>query len=145
MTFAEKIKSAREARNTTQQELCDQIHVSRRTITAYESGTAFPRASTMRKLAACLGVSIDYLSDDTVSDPAYGLEEQSYIEQVRDLYGNKGAAEMKFLLERNAALFAGGELPQEAKDAFFEAVMKAYITCKEESKKTFGRKHHENG
>lgn len=85
------------------------------------------------------------LSDDTVSDPAYGLEEQSYIEQVRDLYGNKGAAEMKFLLERNAALFAGGELPQEAKDAFFEAVMKAYITCKEESKKTFGRKHHENG
>ena len=44
-----------------------------------------------------------------------------------------------------AALFAGGELPQEAKDAFFEAVMKAYITCKEESKKTFGRKHHENG
>lgn len=32
----------------------------------------------MHKLAACLGVSIDYLSDDTVSDPAYGLEEQSY-------------------------------------------------------------------
>ena len=125
----------------TQQERCDQVHVSRRTITAYEGGTAFPRASTMRKLAACLGVSIEYLSDDSISDPTYGLEEQGYIEQVRDLYGNKGAAEMKFLLERNVALFAGGEFPQEAKDAFFEAVMKAYITCKEESRKTFGQKH----
>ena len=136
MTFAEKIKSVRETRHMTQQELCDQIHVSRRTITAYENGAAYPRASTMRKLAACLGVSIDYLRDDSISDPTYGLEKQEYIEQVRDLYGNKGAAEMEFLLKRNAALFAGGEFPQEAKDAFFEAVMQAYIACREGSPKT---------
>ena len=47
---------------------------------------------------------------------------------------------MDELLERNAALFAGGELSEEAKDAFFTAVTKAYLECKEEARKTFGRK-----
>lgn len=40
----------------------------------------------------------------------------------------------------NAALFAGGELSQDQKDAFFQAVMTAYVTCKEEAKAKFGRK-----
>ena len=39
----------------------------------------------------------------------------------------------------NAALFAGGELSQEQKDAFFEAIMASYLTCKEEAKKKFGK------
>lgn len=47
---------------------------------------------------------------------------------------------MNELLERNAALFAGGELSQEAKDDFFQAVTKAYLLCKEEARKTYGRK-----
>ena len=38
------------------------------------------------------------------------------------------------------ALFAGGELDEEAKDAFYQAVTKAYLSCKMEAKKTFGRK-----
>lgn len=33
-----------------------------------------------------------------------------------------------------------GELSEEAKDAFFTAVTKAYLECKEEARKTFGRK-----
>lgn len=48
---------------------------------------------------------------------------------------------MDSLLEQNLALFAGGELDQGAKDAFFEAVMKAYLKCKDEARKTFGRKN----
>ena len=48
---------------------------------------------------------------------------------------------MAELLEANAALFAGGELSQDEKDAFFEAVMKAYLTCKEEAREKFGRKN----
>ena len=44
------------------------------------------------------------------------------------------------ILEANRALFAGGELDEEAKDAFYQAVTKAYLSCKMEAKKTFGRK-----
>ena len=47
---------------------------------------------------------------------------------------------MEGLLAANTALFAGGELSQEQKDAFFEAVTKAYFACKGEAKKKYGRK-----
>ena len=39
------------------------------------------------------------------------------------------------ILEANRALFAGGELDEEAKDAFYQAVTKAYLSCKMEAKK----------
>ena len=45
--------------------------------------------------------------------------------------GNMGE---KTLLDKVA------ELDEEAKDAFYQAVTKAYLSCKMEAKKTFGRK-----
>lgn len=53
MTFSDKIKRAREVAGFTQQQLADQVGVSKRTIAAYESTDAKARPSTMRKLAAC--------------------------------------------------------------------------------------------
>lgn len=80
------------------------------------------------------------MSKDEIDDPAYGIEKQPYVEATRELYGNKAAREIDFLMERNIALFAGGEIPQEAKDAYFEAVMQAYLECKAQAKAKFGRK-----
>ncbi|MCR5611917.1 MAG: hypothetical protein K6F68_08850 [Clostridiales bacterium] len=59
---------------------------------------------------------------------------------ARERYGASGVRDMDDLLSANTALFAGGDLSQEQKDAFFEAFMKAYITCKEEARKRFGKK-----
>ena len=140
MTFSDKIKRSREVRGLSQQQLADLTGVSKRTIASYESTNAMARLSTMRKLAEALQVSLDYLQNEDIIDPTYGMEKKEYVDQARARYGEKAAKEMDFLLEKNAALFAGGELSQEAKDAFFEAVMKAYLTCKDEAKKTFGRK-----
>ncbi len=44
------------------------------------------------------------------------------------------------MLEENTALFAGGELSQEEKDTYFNALMTAYITCRETAKEKYGRK-----
>ena len=44
------------------------------------------------------------------------------------------------MLRENQALFAGGTISEEAKDAYFQAVMKAYLECKEAAKETYGRK-----
>ena len=140
MNFSDKVKRSRELRGFTQQTLADEINVSKRTIAAYETTGAKPRPATMRKLAAALKVSVDYLTIDEVPDPEYGLEKQGYVDQARELYGAHAAREMNALLEQNAALFAGGELSQEAKDDFFAAVMKSYLACKEAAKKTYGRK-----
>ena len=140
MTFSDKIKVSRELCNLTQQQLADKVGVSKRTIASYESSGAIARSSTMRKLAVALNVSYDYLSNDEVTDPKQGIEKINHIEEVRGQFGDKAALEVDELLERNAALFAGGELSEEAKDAFFTAVTKAYLECKEEARKTFGRK-----
>ena len=140
MTFSDKIKLSRELCNLTQQQLADKVGVSKRTIASYESSGAIARSSTMRKLARALNVSYDYLTNDDITDPKQGIEKIEYIEEARNQFGNRAAKEVDELLERNAALFAGGELSEEAKDAFFTAVTKAYLECKEQAKKTYGRK-----
>ena len=141
MTFSDKVKRAREVAGLTQDELAQAIGVSRRTITAYESEGAVARRSTTEKLAYALKVSVKYLTDEKCTDPLAEIEKDEYIEQARALYGSKGVRDMDELLKDNAALFAGGDLSQEQKDAFIEAVMKAYITCKEEAKIKFGSKN----
>lgn len=140
MEIAQKIKKAREALRLTQQELSILVGTSKRSVAAWEIGQSLPRPATLRKIASALKVSPDYLKLDSIDDPAYGMEKQEYINEARDKFGEKAAKEMDFLLERQKVFFAGGEISQEAKDAYFEAVMKAYLKSKEAAKKTFGKK-----
>ncbi len=141
--FAEKLKAARAEADLSQAALAEQVDVSIRSISAYETGMAIPRGSTMRKLAHALAVSLEYLTNDEVTDPKAGMAKEIVLEDIRGRYGSKGVAEADMLLQRNRALFAGGVLTQDAKDAFFQAVMTAYVTCKEEAKETFGHKKDE--
>ncbi len=138
--FSEKVKDARIERKFTQTQLAKAVGVSLRTILAYEKGEKKPRQSTMIKLAKALSVSVKFLSDDECEQPLLDIEKDGYIEEARAMYGAKGARDVDTLLDDNAALFAGGELSQDQKDAFFDAVMKAYITSKEAAKIKFGHK-----
>lgn len=138
-TFSQKIREARTLLKLNQEELGKLIGVSTRAVVAYETTDTRPRAATMRKLAQTLQVSVDYLTNDEIDDPLYGIEKQPFVEETRNLYGDKAAREIDFLMERNAALFAGGEISQEAKDAYFEAVMQAYLECKNKARETFGK------
>lgn len=137
--FGNKVKEARELLNLSQAELAERVGLSQRSITAYETNATKPRGRTAQKLARALNVSLDYLLNDDLEDPRYGIEKDPYLEQARDAYGLNGETEAKMLLEKNMALFAGGTLSQEAKDAFFAAVMTAYVTCKENARKIYGR------
>ena len=139
-SFAEKIKDARTELGISQTELGEKVGVSLRSILAYEKGTAKPRQSTALKLAKALGVSVKFLVDDNCENPVEDIEKDGYIEMARAKYGARGARDVEALLEENMALFAGGEISQSEKDAFFNAVMTAYITCKEEAKIKFDRK-----
>ena len=136
--FSEKLKKHREDLEMNQQQLADLVGVSKRMIAAYETNESMPRRKIMEKLASALKVSVDYLVSDAVTDPLFGIEKAPYIAEARRLYGKKGANEAELLLEQNMALFAGGNLDQEAKDQFFEAVMRAYLACKEEARRIYG-------
>ena len=138
--FADKVKDARISLGMSQTQLAQEVGVSSRSVQAYESGEKKPRQAMMAKLAKALKVSIRFLSDDECEDPVADIEKDNYIEEARERYGAKGARDMDQLLADNAALFAGGELSQDQKDAFFQAVMTAYVTCKEDAKKKFGKR-----
>ncbi len=139
-SFPTKLKNARVTLNLSQNQLSKQVGISSRSIFAYEAGAKTPRPATLLKLAKALKVSSKYLSDDACENPVEDIEKDGYIEKARALYGLSGAIDVDFLLEQNKALFAGGELSQEEKNAYFEAVMTAYITCKEAAKIKFGPK-----
>ena len=142
-TFSEKVREARQLLTLSQEELGRLVGVSARAVVAYETTETKPRASTLRKLAETLKVSVDYLKNDDIDDPLYGIEKQPFVDEARALYGSKAAREIDFLMERNAALFAGGEISQEAKDAYFEAVMQAYLECKNKAREKYSSKHGE--
>lgn len=140
-SFAEKVKDARSELGLSQQQLAEMVDVSDRSIKAYERGEKKPRQGTMLKLAKALKVSVRFLSEDACENPVEDIEKDGYIAEARELYGATGARDMDQLLQENTALFAGGELSQEQKDMFFQAIMTAYVTCREEAKVKFGRKN----
>jgi transcriptional regulator with XRE-family HTH domain len=140
MKFADKVKSARAELGLTQTELGDKVGVSLRTILSYEKGEKKPRSSNLLRLASALNVSTRFLTDDSCEDPMADISKDGYISQAREKHSGISASDAEELLNNNRALFAGGELDQEAKDAFFEAVMRAYIACKDESEKRYGKK-----
>ncbi len=139
-SLSEKMKAARAELNISQAELAERTGMSKRIITAYEMGEKYPRETSLRKLAKALGVSVKFLKDNNCTNPQEEIEKDGYIEQAHTMYGAKGARDVDALLRDNAALFAGGELSQEQKDVFFEAVMKAYLTCKEKAREKYGHK-----
>lgn len=139
-TFADKVKDSRISLGMSQPQLGRLVGVSVRSIVAYEKGEKMPRQATLLKLAKALKVSTKFLTDDACENPLEDIEKDDYIAEARKQYGMSGARDVESLLLANKALFACGELSQEQKDKFFEAVMTSYVTCKESAKEKFGRR-----
>ena len=136
-TTGEKIRERRTHMGLTQTELAEQIGGTLRTITKYEKQGVMPRGRNLRELAKALNVSELYLSNDEIEDDTYGMEEAPYIDSVRESYGKQGANDMQNLLMQTQALFAGGDIPQEDKDKFFQAVMASYVATKQDASERF--------
>ncbi|MBQ7266602.1 MAG: helix-turn-helix transcriptional regulator [Firmicutes bacterium] len=140
-TLPEKIKLLRLSENLSREQLAQKVGVSKQSIGFYENNQKKPRQDTLFKLAKALNVSVKYLIDDNCENPHEGEEKDSFVNEAHTKFGSKGAREIDELLDENKALFAGGELSQEEKDAFFEAIMTAYVHCKETAKIKFGKKN----
>ena len=134
MTFGEKVKAERTKLGLNQDELAEKIGVTRRIIGSYENDKSRPRGMERYKaLAEALGENVNYLLS----------EDDAFIAEVEDKYGRRGAKQAQELLAEVTGLFAGGELDEEAKDAFYQAVTKAYLSCKMEAKKHLGEKRNQ--
>ena len=145
MSFGEKIKELRKKNNLSQAELADKIGVTQKTICNYENGTRFPKGQKIiNGFADIFDVSIDYLLNDTDIDENENNIDIEYTEEfissAKENFGYKGKKEAENLLEKTAAIFSGGSLSDEDKDAFFQSITELYFDAKSKSRKKFGKK-----
>lgn len=140
MLFKDKVKEHRGRLGLSQKQLAEKAGIGFRTIVTYESGERFPQPAQLYKLARALEVSTEYLRDDSIEDPSYGIDRMDYVEEVRHRSGNKEATDLEKMLKENQAMFAGGEISDEAKVDYFNALMEAYVECGAAAKVKFGRK-----
>ncbi|MGI6095414.1 MAG: helix-turn-helix domain-containing protein [Lachnospiraceae bacterium] len=137
MTFGEKIKEARLAMNLSQTELAQLTGISERSLYTYEQLGTLPRKNNIRKLAEALHISVSYLLDEDETDTQSQIDNDIFIMEAREKFGSKGAKEAQDVLGRVNSLFAGGDLDEEAKDVFFQAVMVVYMDSKKNAREKF--------
>lgn len=136
-SFGQKMQMARIAKKITQTDLAERVGVSRRSIFDYENNNATPRKKTMQKIAAELGVTVTYLTTPDETDTDAGKIRETYEDAVREQFGSRAVREMDDLSERGQSFFAGGDIPQEDKDAVFEILATAYYAAKSRASEKF--------
>ena len=67
MSFADRLKDARRAAGLSQEELAEQLDVSRQAVGKWEQGQAYPELEKLLALCAVLNVSADALMYDELS------------------------------------------------------------------------------
>jgi len=61
MEFQEKLQQLRKQKGLTQQELADQLYVSRTAVSKWESGRGYPNIDSLKAIAAFFSVTVDDL------------------------------------------------------------------------------------
>lgn len=143
-SFAEKLRYERKKRRMTQKDLADRLGVSTRTIVSYEKGASVPHNKKLQALAEIFGKSPEYFnisenSEKTTSDHSESKKDPNEDEnsktendsKIDEQKRAKAESEAEFIKMRATALFAGGDLPQSAKDKFFSALYDAYLSCRD--------------
>ncbi|MBO1265332.1 helix-turn-helix transcriptional regulator [Proteiniclasticum sp. SCR006] len=67
MTFSERLKNLRKERGVSQEELAKVLHITRQSISKWETGAAIPDMDKMRMLGDYYGLSLDELMDEDFS------------------------------------------------------------------------------
>jgi len=68
--LSEKSYQLRKKSGLSQEQLAEQLNVSRQAISKWESGSAFPESEKLIIISKYFGVSVDYLLKDDVEDDA---------------------------------------------------------------------------
>ena len=135
MTFGEKVKAERTKLGMSQDELAAKIGVTRRIIGSYENDKSRPRGmERYKKLAESLNVNVNYLLS----------ENEEFVLQAKQTYGYQGARDAEELIADISALFAGGELSEDAKDGVMRALQDAYWMAKEKNREKYTPKKYRN-
>lgn len=131
MNFGEKVRELRKQNGWSQEELARKLGVSLRTICTYEHGK-YPRyQKTYEDLAAIFEVDVNYLR----------TENEEFLTDVSERYGQRGQDQAKAILDQTQQLFAGGSLSPDDELAFIHEIQRLYFDSKERAKKYTPKKY----
>ena len=68
MNFGENLQKLRKEKNISQEQLAEELHVSRQTIGKWENGVTYPETECLIQISDFFEVSIDVLLKGTVTD-----------------------------------------------------------------------------
>ena len=104
-TIGRQLKTLRKSQKMTQQAVADKVGITRATLSNYEIDRRTPDLKTLRKLAECYGVSLDY-------------------------FGVVPADEVLELLARAKEVFESEHISDERKNELFDAIMRLKLNMK---------------
>ena len=129
MKIGDKIKTARKKAGITQKELAELVHVTPRCIQYYEGNIRKPQSTEIIiKLAAALNEDVTYFLSE--KELELMRENELFLGEAEHKFGKTGKAQAQNLIESAQALFAGGDLEEEDKEAFFQAITELYFDSK---------------
>ena len=130
-----EVDPLRKEKKMSQQELASMVGVSYRTIRSWEVEGRFPKQNVLyQKLADALQCDVSYLMS----------ENEAFITEASEQFGNRGARQAQQILEQAAAMFAGGSLTDEDKIAFMDEIQSLYLDSKRRAKKFTPKKYLKN-
>lgn len=121
MFFGERLKEERARAGLTQKELAAKSGLSERTIQSYELGARTPNQITsVQRIAEVLGVKTEYLLG----------EDGMLVVSAAERGGPNAKRDVSELVGELSAMFAGGELSDQDRDAAMRALNAAYWDAK---------------
>lgn len=85
MEFHEKLQELRKSRNLTQEELAEELYVSRTAISKWESGRGYPSIDSLKAIAGFFSISIDELLSADALVSIAEKENRSNIQRICDM------------------------------------------------------------
>lgn len=104
-TIGKQLKTLRKSQRMTQQTVADRVGITRATLSNYEIDRRTPDLKTLRKLAECYGVGLDY-------------------------FGVVPADEVLELLARAKDVFESDNVSKERKEDLYREIMRLYLNIK---------------
>ena len=92
------LRIIRKEKGITQIRLSIAAEVSQETISAYESGKAFPSVETLIKMADFLDTSVDYLLDRTANNLPYSLRKSDLSDKLLHEFSSLNESNQKDVL-----------------------------------------------
>lgn len=120
--FGDRIAEARERKGLTQEKLAQRIEVSRAALSHYEKSRRQPDIDTLVKIAAELGVSVDYLLGLTNDPNPYGPDEPT-------------EKDLEELMKKGGLMFDGEPLDEEDREDILAAMRIVWQTIQKRKQK----------